>query len=208
MSDMSESGAARAFEASMKKLGLDYLDLYLLHQPFGDVYGAWRTMSRLKNEGRIRSIGVSNFYPDRLMDFCLHNKIAPAVDQVECSPLYARFDAQKTMAELGVAMQGWAPFGEGRSGLLENEILKTIGAKHGKSVAQVILRWLVQRSVIVIPKTVSKERMEQNFSVFDFALDEADMASIAKMDGKKSLFLDHRDPQTVKFLSDYHKNRS
>ncbi|WP_169784389.1 aldo/keto reductase [Campylobacter curvus] len=208
ISDMSESGAARAFEASMKKLGLDYLDLYLLHQPFGDVYGAWRTMSRLKNEGRIRSIGVSNFYPDRLMDFCLHNEIAPSVDQVECSPLYAQFEAQKTMEELGVAMQGWAPFGEGRSGLLENEILKTIGAKHGKSVAQVILRWLVQRGVIVIPKTVSKERMEQNFSVFDFALDEADMASIAKMDGKKSLFLDHHDPKTVKFLSDYHKNRS
>ncbi|WP_169766409.1 aldo/keto reductase [Campylobacter curvus] len=208
ISDMSESGAARVFEASMKKLGLDYLDLYLLHQPFGDVYGAWRTMSRLKNEGRIRSIGVSNFYPDRLMDFCLHNEIVPAVDQVECSPLYAQFEAQNTMDELGVAMQSWAPFGEGRSGLLENEILKTIGAKHGKSVAQVILRWLVQRGVIVIPKTVSKERMEQNFSVFDFALDEADMARIARMDSKKSLFLDHRDPQTVKFLSDYHKNRS
>ncbi|WP_169754327.1 aldo/keto reductase [Campylobacter curvus] len=208
ISDMSESGAARAFEASMKKLGLEYLDLYLLHQPFGDVYGAWRTMSRLKNEGRIRSIGVSNFYPDRLMDFCLHNEIAPAVDQVECSPLYAQFEAQKTMDELGVAMQSWAPFGEGRSGLLENEILKSIGTKHGKSVAQVILRWLVQRDVIIIPKTVSKERMEQNFSVFDFALDEADMARITKMDGKKSLFLDHRDPQTVKFLSDYHKNRS
>ena len=198
---MSEDKALRAFDVSMKKLGLDYLDLYLIHQPYNDIYGAWRAMSRLKREGRIRSIGVSNFAPDRLMDLCINNEIKPAVNQVECNPFHQQISAQETMRELGVAMQSWAPFGEGRRGMFDNEILAKIGAKYGKSVAQTILRWQIQRGIIVIPKTTRKERMIENFSVFDFFLSDEDMKTIALMDDKTSLFFDHRDPEMVKMLN-------
>ena len=198
----SESKAKRAFETSLKKLGLEYLDLYLIHQPFNDVYGTWRAMSTLYKDKLIRAIGVSNFYPDRLVDFCLYNEIKPALNQVECSPMHAQFEAQKIMQEHNVAMESWAPFGEGKNNMFANPTIAAIGKKHNKSVAQVILRWLIQRNIVVIPKTTRKERMIENFSVFDFELDSADMQTMASLDDKKSLFLDHRDPAMVKWLSE------
>ena len=199
----SESKAKKAFETSLKKLGLEYLDLYLIHQPFNDVYGAWRVMSALYQDKLIRAIGVSNFYPDRLVDFCSYNEIKPALNQVECNPMHAQFEAQKIMQEYNVAMESWAPFGEGRNNMFGNPIIAAIGKKYNKSVAQVILRWLIQRNIIVIPKTTRKERMIENFSVFDFELDSKDMQTMASLDDKKSLFFDHRDPAMVKWLSEY-----
>ena len=214
VSNATEDGVLRSFDKSMQKLGLDYLDLLLLHQQYGDVYGAWRAMSRLKKEGRIRSIGVSNFYPDRLMDFSLCNEIRPAINQIELNPLYQREFDRKIASELGVAIGSWASFGEGRQGILDNKILKNIGEKYGKSVAQVILRWLVQQNIVVIPKTTKIERMRENFSVFDFELSETDMKIIASMDEKKTLFGEFYkansknsefqiDPSVAKFMNSY-----
>ena len=203
MNDVSEEGGKRGFEKSLKNLGLDYIDLYLIHQPYNDVYGAWRTLTKLHKEGRIKSIGVSNFYPDRLMDFCLNNEIKPAINQIERNPLHAQFEAQNLMQELGVAMESWAPFGEGRNNMFSHPTIATLAKKHNKSVAQVILRWLVQRNVIVIPKTTKKERMVENFNVFDFSLDSKDMQTMAGLDDAKSLFFDHRDPKMVKWLNEY-----
>ncbi|WP_394997721.1 aldo/keto reductase [uncultured Helicobacter sp.] len=203
VSDVSEDGAKRGFENSLKNLGLDYIDLYLLHQPFNDVYGAWRTLSKLHTEGLIKAIGVSNFYPDRLVDFFLNNEVKPALNQVECNPLHAQFEAQKIMKDLGVAMQSWAPFGEGRNNMFKNPIIEGVAKKHNKSVAQVILRWLTQREVLVIPKTTRKERMIENFTLFDFELDSDDMQIMAGLDDEKSLFFDHRDPKMVKWLNEY-----
>lgn len=201
ISDMSEEAALKAFDISLKKLGLDYLDLYLLHQPFGDVYGAWRALSKLHKEGKIRAIGVSNFYPDRLVDFCLHNEIKPAINQIECHPLLNQEYAKNVMSEFGIVMEAWAPFGEGKSGMFDNQTIANIGKKYGKTNAQVILRWLIQRGVVVIPKTVRKEIMIENISVFDFSLDENDMSLIAGLESGKTLFLDHRELETVKFLN-------
>ncbi|WP_258058426.1 aldo/keto reductase [Campylobacter hyointestinalis] len=201
ISDANEDRALKAFDVSLKKLGLDYLDLYLIHQPFGDVYGAWRAMSKLYKDGKIRAIGVSNFYPDRLVDFCLNNEIKPAINQIECNPMLSQEYAKNVMSEFGVAMESWAPFGEGKSGMFSNQTIASIGKKYGKTNAQVILRWLIQRGVVVIPKTVRKERMIENISVFDFSLDESDMSLMAGLDSGKSLFLDHRDTEKVKFLN-------
>ena len=191
----------------MQKLGLDYLDLYLIHQPFGDVYGAWRTMSRLHKEGRIKAIGVSNFYPDRLMDFCLNNEIIPSINQVECHPFFAKFDEEKNMQELGITMQSWASFAEGKNGFFTNQILAKIGEKYNKSISQVTLRWLIQRGIVVIPKSINIDRMKENFSVFDFTLDSKDMKSIAKLDTGKTLFMRHDSLERVKFLSELHKGK-
>ena len=205
VSNATESGVLRSFDASMKKLQLDYLDLLLLHQPFNDIYGAWRAMSKLKKEGRIKSIGVSNFYPDRIMDFALNNEIKPAINQIECNPFYQRQEDEKVLKELGIVLQSWASFGEGRNNMFSNPILQKIGEKYHKTVAQVILRWLIQRNIVVIPKTTKIARMKENISVFDFTLSNEDMQTIAKMDTKTSLFLDfhHLDAQTVKRLNSW-----
>ncbi len=198
--DASYEGAKAAFERSLNKLQLDYLDLWLIHQPFGDVYGAWRAMEELHRAGRIRAIGVSNFYPDRLVDFVLHNEIAPAVNQIEIHPFHQQHDAQAILKEYNVQPEAWGPFAEGKHGLFTNKLLQSIGRKHGKSIAQVVLRWLNQRGIVAIPKSVRKERMAENFAIFDFELDQDDIASIATLDQKTSSFFDHRDPDKVKWL--------
>lgn len=198
--DASYEGAKAAFDRSLNKLQLDYLDLYLIHQPYGDVYGAWRAMEELHRAGRVRAIGTSNFYPDRLVDFVLHNEIAPAVNQIEIHPFHQQADAQAILQEYKVQAEAWGPFAEGKNGLFANDLLQSIGRKHGKSIAQVVLRWLIQRGVVAIPKSVRKERMAENFAVFDFELDQADLDAIVSLDQKISSFFDHRDPAMVKWL--------
>jgi diketogulonate reductase-like aldo/keto reductase len=198
--DASYEGANAAFERSLNKLQLDYLDLWLIHQPYGDVYGAWRAMEELHRDGRIRAIGVSNFYPDRLVDFVLHNEVTPAVNQIEIHPFHQQGDAQEILEEYKVQPEAWGPFAEGKNGLFTNEVLQSIGQKHGKSTAQVVLRWLNQRGIVAIPKSVRKERMAENFAIFDFELDLDDVAKIATLDEKASAFFDHRDPAMVKWL--------
>ncbi len=198
----------KSVEESLKKLRTDYIDLMLLHQPFGDYYGAYRALEDLYEEGKIRAIGVSNFYPDRLSDICLfERKVIPAVNQVETNPLNAQFKAQENMEKYGVHMEAWAPFGEGRNGLFENETLVEIGRKYGKSSAQVMLRWLIQRGVIIACKSTHKERMEQNIDVFDFELSKEDMENINKLDTSDSLFFNHQDPQMVEWFDSTVKSR-
>jgi diketogulonate reductase-like aldo/keto reductase len=191
----------KAFETSMNKLQLDYLDLYLIHQPYGDIHGSWRALEELYKEGKIRAIGVSNFHPDRVMDLIVNNEIVPAVNQIETHPFYQRTEDQKFLKENGVQIESWASFAEGRNDLFSNEILATIGKKYNKSVAQVILRWLVQREVVVIPKSVRKERLIENIEVFNFELSQEDMNTIALLDTKESLFFSHRDPAIIKWFS-------
>lgn len=198
--DAGYESAKRAFAASLERLQLDYLDLYLIHQPFGDVYGAWRAMEELYREGKVRAIGVSNFQPDRMVDLILHNEVVPAVNQVETHPFCQQAEETGIMARYGVQAEAWAPFAEGRNNLFGNEVLTDLAAKHRKSVAQVVLRWLIQRGIVVIPKSVHKERMAENIDVFDFTLPPEDMARIAALDMKQSCFLSHRDPQTVEWL--------
>ena len=198
--DAGYESAKRAFAASLERLQLDYLDLYLIHQPFGDVYGAWRAMEELYREGKVRAIGVSNFQPDRLVDLILHNEVVPAVNQVETHPFCQQAEEAGIMARYGVQAEAWAPFAEGRNNLFGNEVLTDLAAKHRKSVAQVVLRWLIQRGIVVISKSVHKERMAENIDVFDFTLPPEDMARIAALDMKQSCFLSHRDPQTVEWL--------
>ena len=198
--DASYDGAKRAFQRSLERLQLDYLDLYLIHQPYGDVYGAWRAMEELYQAGKIRAIGVSNFYPDRILDFMLHNKIPPAVNQIEINPFHQQIEAQSFLKQHGVQTEGWAPFAEGRNNIFQNEVLQAIAARHQKSIAQVVLRWHVQREIIVIPKSVRKERMADNFDVFDFELSQADTDAIATLDTKSTSFFDHRDPKWVQQL--------
>lgn len=195
-------GTKRAFENSMRKLQLDYLDLYLIHQPFGDVYGEWRAMQELYKEGKIRAIGVSNFHPDRLMDLIVHNEIVPAINQIETHPFHQQIQTQAFLEENNVQIQSWGPFAEGKNGLFQNELLKTIGDKYGKTIAQVVVRWLTQRGVIAIPKSVRKERMVENFDVFDFKLSAEDMDAIKSLDTNTSAFFDHRDPAMVKWLGE------
>jgi len=202
ISDAAYDSAKKAVERSLQRLQLEYLDLYLIHQPFGDVYGAWRAMEELNQEGRIRAIGVSNFQPDRLVDLILHNKVAPAVNQVETHPFNQQIEAQEIMREYGVQIEAWGPFAEGRNNIFHNELLVPIAEKHGKSVAQVILRWLTQRGVVAIPKSVRKERMVENFDIFDFDLSDEDMQAIATLDTRTSSFFDHRDPKMVKRLAE------
>lgn len=195
-------GTKKAFESSLKKLQLDYLDLYLIHQPFGDVYGEWRAMQELYKEGRVRAIGVSNFHPDRLMDLIIHHEIVPAVNQVETHPFHQQIEAQKFLQQNNVQIESWGPFAEGKNNLFHNELLASIGKKYAKSTAQVVIRWLMQRGVIAIPKSVRKERMEENFNIFDFELSSDDMGSIKALDTNASLFFDHRDPAMVKWLGE------
>lgn len=195
-----EDATMRAFEASSSRLGLDYLDLYLIHQPFADVYAQWRAMTELTKAGAIRAIGVSNFHSDRLVDLIRHNELAPAVNQIETHPFFQRGVEQDFMAARGVAIESWGPFAEGRNDIFTNALLKGIGDTHDKSVAQVILRWLVQREVIVIPKSVRPERMAENLDIFDFSLTEEQMTSIASLDTGASAFFDHRDAAMAEML--------
>jgi 2,5-diketo-D-gluconate reductase A len=198
--DPGESNTKRAFEASLKRLGLEHVDLYLMHQPYGDYYSQWRAMQDLHAEGLARAIGVSNFHTDRLMDLITHNHITPAVNQIETHPFYQRQADHDFMREHGVQHESWGPFAEGRNNLFSDPTLTAIAAEHGKSVAQVVLRWLIQRDVVVIPKSVRPDRMAENLDVFDFELSAGQMALIAPMDTNSSLFFDHRDPQMVSFL--------
>jgi 2,5-diketo-D-gluconate reductase A len=195
-------GAKKAFETSLKKLQLDYLDLYLIHQPFGDVYGEWRAMEELYKEGKIRAIGVSNFQPDRLMDLIVNNEIVPAVNQVETHPFHQQQDAQQFMKENNVQIESWGPFAEGKNNIFHNELLQSIGDKYKKSIAQVILRWLTQRGVVAIPKSVRKERMAENLNSLDFELTAEEMEKIKTLDTNSSSFFDHRDPKMVKWLGE------
>jgi len=200
--DAGYGNTIKAFERSLRCLQLDHLDLYLIHQPYGDVYGSWRAMEELYREGRIRAIGVSNFQPDRLMDLMVHNQVVPAVNQIETHPFNQQIETQQFMREHGVQIESWGPFAEGRNNMFQNELLVSIASKYDKSVAQVILRWLTQREVVVIPKSVRKERIVENFNIFDFDLSSEDMSVIATLDTRESLFFDHRDPKMVKLLGE------
>lgn len=199
--DASYESAKKAFNTSLEKLGLDYLDLYLIHQPVGDYYGAYRAMEELYKEGRVRAIGVCNFYPERLTDLVLHAEVIPAVNQVELHPFFQQEKAIANMREYGVVPEAWGPFAEGNHGIFTHPILSAIGKKYGKSAAQVALRWNVQRGVVVIPKSTHKERMEQNIDIWDFALSDDDMAEIAKLDIGHSEIVDHSDPAFIKMIS-------
>jgi 2,5-diketo-D-gluconate reductase A len=193
-------GTIKAFERSLKRLQLDYIDLFLIHQPFGDVYGEWRAMEELHQQGKIRAIGVSNFQPDRIMDLMIHNQITPAVNQIEVNPFQQQIETQKFLQDNSVRVEAWAPFAEGKNNIFQNELLHSIAAKHNKSTAQVILRWVVQRGIIAPAKSTRKERMLENINVFDFELSAEDMAAIATLDTKTSSFFDHRNPEMVKWL--------
>lgn len=192
-----------AFQKSLDLLQLDYLDLYLLHQPYGDIFGSWRAMQELYTEGKIRAIGVANFHPDRLMDLIINSGFTPAINQIETHPFHQQITTQSFLEDNNVQMQSWAPFAEGKNNIFNNDLLISIGNKHDKSVAQIILRWLIQRNIVAIPKSVRKERMLENFSIFDFELSGDDMQMIQTLDTKESLFFDHRDPNMVKWLSEY-----
>lgn len=190
-----------AFEKSLKRLNVDYLDLYLIHQPYGDVYGSWRALEELYKEGKTRAIGISNFQPDRVMDLICFNKIVPAVNQIETHPFHQQVENQQFLQENGVQIESWGPFAEGKNGLFTNELLADIGEKHSKSIAQVVLRWLVQRGVVAIPKSVRKDRMKENLSVFDFQLSQEEMDRIQSLDQKESAFFDHRDPKIIQWMA-------
>jgi diketogulonate reductase-like aldo/keto reductase len=198
--------ASQAFERSLRRLGLDYLDLYLIHQPYGDVYGSWRAMEELYREGRIRAIGVSNFQPDRVMDFIVHNQVVPAVNQIETHPFQQQIETHRFLQDNKVQIESWGPFAEGRNNMFENELLGSIAAKYHKTIAQVILRWLTQREVVAIPKSVRKERIVENLNIFDFHLSPGDMEAIKTLDTGVSSFFDHRDPAMVKRLGEARRN--
>jgi len=191
----------KAFEKSLKNLQSEYLDLYLIHQPYGDVHGSWRAMEELYREGRVRAIGVSNFQPDRVMDLIVFNKVVPAVNQIETHPFNQQTETAGFLKANGIQIESWGPFAEGRNNLFQNELLVSLAGKYKRSVAQIVLRWLIQRSVVVIPKSVRKERMIENFNVFDFELSSEDMDLIVSLDTKKSLFFDHRDPEIIKWFA-------
>jgi 2,5-diketo-D-gluconate reductase A len=194
MEHAGEDATAAAFDRSLDRLGLDYVDLYLIHQPFNDYYGAWRAMEKLLAQGRARAIGVSNFHPDRLVDLIVHNEVTPAINQIETHVFYQRGEDHAVMNDYGVRHESWGPFAEGRNNMFTDPTLSAIGEAHGKSIGQVVLRWLIQRGVIVIPKSVRPERMRENLDIFDFELTAAQMDQIAAMDTHTSLFFDHRDP--------------
>lgn len=199
--DASYEGAKKAFDRSLENLGLDYLDLYLIHQPMGDYYGAYRAMEELYKEGRVRAIGVCNFYPERITDLALHADVIPSVNQIELHPFFQQQNAIENMKNFGIRAEAWGPFAEGKHGIFTHPVLTAIGEKYGKSAAQVALRWNVQRGVVVIPKSTHKERMEQNIDIWDFSLSDEDMKEIAKLDLGKSEIVDHSDPAFVKMVS-------
>lgn len=201
--DVGYERTKRAIDASLRRLQLDHLDLYLIHQPFGDVHGAWRAMEEAHQAGKLRAIGVSNFHPDRLMDIMVNHSVKPAVNQIEVNPFHQQVESVAFMRDNGVQAQAWAPFAEGRNNLFGNEILADIGRKHGKSVGQVVLRWVVQRGISVLAKSVRKERMAENLAIFDFVLDDEDLARIATLETGQSSFFSHRDPAMVKRLSEW-----
>lgn len=200
ISDYGYEKAKASIDESLRKLGTDYIDLMLLHQPFCDRYGAYRALEEAYKDGKVRSIGVSNFYPDHLIDLADNVEIPPMVNQVETHVFDQQIEAQKYMEEVGCQIMSWGPLAEGRNNFFSNPVLASIGQKYGKSVAQVALRWLTQRGVIIIPKSVHVERMEQNLDILDFTLSDEDMAEIAKLDTGKSLFFDHHDPEVVKMF--------
>ena len=206
LSDAGYEKTKRAFERSLARLQLDYLDLYLIHQPYSDVHGAWRAMEELYEAGRIRAIGVSNFHPDRLMDLMVHNRVMPAVNQIETHPFCQQTETAQFLLENKVQIESWGPFAEGRNQLFSNPVLTEIAARHGRSVAQIVLRWLLQRGVVTIPKSVRPERIAENFHIFDFELSGEDMTAIAALDTGKSAFFDHRDPAIVKWLGEAVRN--
>jgi len=206
IADAGYESTKKAFDRSMQRLQLEVLDLYLIHQPYGDVYGAWRAMEELNQAGRVRAIGLSNFQPDRVMDMICHHQVAPAVNQIETHPFNQQIETQKFLQENEVQIESWGPFAEGKNNIFQNELLFSLAGKYQKTVAQIILRWLTQRGVVAIPKSVRKERMAENFNIFDFALDPEDMAAIATLDTKTSSFFDHRDPNMVKWLSGAKRN--
>lgn len=199
--DAGYESAQKAFETSMQKLGLDYLDLYLIHQPMNDYYGAWRAMEELYEAGKIRAIGVCNFYPDRLTDLCLNARIAPMANQVELHPFFAQTGAIENMKSLNVQPEAWGPMAEGKHGIFTHPVLTEIGQKYGKTAAQVALRWNVQRGVVIIPKSIHKERMEENLNIWDFTLSKEDMAAIAGLDLGRSEIIDHSAAETARFLN-------
>ena len=201
-SDMGYENTKLAFQKSIDKLQLDYLDLYLIHQPYGDVFGSWKAMQELYHEGKIKAIGVANFHPDRVIDLIINSGFTPAVNQIETHPFHQQIETHQFLTDNNVQIQSWGPFAEGKNDIFNNETLKTIAVKYNKSVAQVILRWLTQRGIIAIPKSVRKERMKENFDVFTFELSETEMQTITTLDNKTSLFFDHRDPNMVKWISE------
>jgi diketogulonate reductase-like aldo/keto reductase len=198
--DTGYENTKKSFEKSLNKLQLDYLDLYLIHQPYGDVHGSWRAMEELYKTGKVKAIGVSNFQPDRVMDLITFNEIVPAVNQIETHPFNQQIETQKFLAENKIQIESWGPFAEGKNNIFQNELLASIGRKYDKTIAQVVLRWLTQRGVVAIPKSVKKERMKENFDIFDFELSTADMATIATLDQKVSSFFDHRDPEIIRWM--------
>ena len=201
--DASYEGAKAAFQTSLDKLGLDYIDLYLIHQPMSDYYGAWRAMEELYEAGKIRAIGVCNFYPERLADLCANAKVVPAVNQVELHPFFAQAGALETMKEYGVQPEAWGPLAEGKHNIFTHPVLTEIGGKYGKTAAQVALRWNAQRGVVIIPKSTHKERMEENMDIWDFSLSDEDMAAISKLDLGHSEIIDHTSAETAKFLNSW-----
>lgn len=201
--DAGYENAKKAFEVSMKKLGLDYLDLYLIHQPMNDYYGSWRAMEELYEAGKIRAIGVCNFYPERLADLCVNARITPAVNQVELHPFFTQSDALKNMKEFGVQPQAWGPLAEGKHDIFTNEILTAIAEKYDKSVAQVVLRWNTQRGVLIIPKSIHKERIAENLNIWDFQLSDEDMDAISSLDLGHSEIIDHTAAETAKWLNSW-----
>ncbi|MCL7989056.1 aldo/keto reductase [Sphingobacterium sp. lm-10] len=191
-----------AFQRSLNRLQLNYMDMYLIHQPYGDIFGSWMAMQELYYEGKIKAIGVANFSTDRLMDLIVNSGFVPAVNQIETHPFHQQIESQKFLQEQGVQLQSWGPFAEGKNNLFHDQILSNIAAKYEKSIAQIVLRWLVQRNIVAIPKSVNSERIAENFKIFDFELTDNDMNSIATLDTNESSFFDHRDPKMVKLLSE------
>jgi 2,5-diketo-D-gluconate reductase A len=200
--DTGYENTQRAIDKSLQRLQMDYLDLFLIHQPYGDVYGSWRAMQDAHKAGKLRAIGVSNFAPDRLADLMAFNEIAPAVNQIEINPFHQQDASTTFMAEHRVQAEAWAPFAEGKNDLFQQPVLKDIAAKYGKTVGQVVLRWLVQRGIVALAKTVRRERMEENLDVFDFELDAADTTAIATLESGNSSFFSHQDPAIVKWMSE------